>query len=143
LKALAPNRFRLAVAPVDFTFEAGRPGDRIKLTVGAEDGKPDAFSAVPPFAPSEAELQEYAGAYSSEEIDPLYTLKVEQGRLVIHRLKDEPDKLLPVTRDVFLTSGATVRFMRGAKGEINGFLLTTGRIRNMRFNRGRLAIAAL
>ena len=142
LKALGQNRFRLAVAPVEFTFEAGRPGDAIKLTVKPEDGKADEFSAVPPFAPSEAELHEYEGTYSSEEIDPLYALSVEQGQLVLRRLKSQPDKLLPLTRDVFLASRATLRFTRGAKGEITGFLVTTGRILNMRFSRGRPAIAA-
>lgn len=145
LRALAPNRFRLAAAAVDITFETVEPSDPMQFTLEPEDGQPEVFRAVPPFVPSEVELQEYAGAYSSEEIDPLYTLKLEQGGLVLHRLKASPDSLLPVTRDVFFlrASRASVRFTRSDDGEITGFLLTTGstRTRNVRFDRDRPAIA--
>ena len=142
LKALAPNRFRLVIAPVDLTFETAKPGDPIKLTIKSEDGKPDVYTSVPSFTPAETQLKSYAGIYSSEEIDPLYTLKLEESKLVLHRLKADPDKLMPVTPDLFLASVGSIKFTRDAKGEITGFLLTTGRIRNMRFIKGRPAIAA-
>jgi hypothetical protein len=61
---------------------------------------------------------------------------------VLHRLKADPDTLLPVTRELFAGSVGSVKFTRGAKGEITGFLLSTGRIRNLRFTKGRPAIAA-
>jgi CubicO group peptidase (beta-lactamase class C family) len=142
LRALAPNRFRLAIAPVYLTFETAKPGDPIKLTINSGDGKPDAYNSAPPFTPSETQLKSYAGAYSSEEIDPLYTLKLEEGHLVLHRLKAGPDKLMPVTPNLFLASFGSIKFTRDGKGEISGFLLSTGRIRNLKFIKGRPAIAA-
>ncbi|WP_348263533.1 serine hydrolase [Telmatobacter sp. DSM 110680] len=142
LKALAPNHFRLAVAPVDLTFDTPKPGAPAQLTIKSEDGKPDVSTAVPAFTPSESDLIEYAGAYSSDEIDPLYSLKIEEGKLVLHRLKADPDKLMPVTRDLFASSLGSIRFTRTPKGEIGGFLLTTGRIHNLRFSKGRPAIPA-
>ncbi|HEY2469089.1 MAG TPA: serine hydrolase domain-containing protein [Terracidiphilus sp.] len=142
LMPLAPNHFRLMVAPVDFTFDAPEGKNPARITIKSPDGKPDVNSAVTPFTPSEADLKPYAGTYSSEDIDPLYTIAIEKGKLVLHRLKNDPDKLMPVTPDLFVASLGSIRFTRSAKGEITGFFLTTGRIRNMRFTKGRPAIAA-
>jgi CubicO group peptidase (beta-lactamase class C family) len=142
LKALAPNHFRLVDAPVDLVFDKDKGGTPTRLTIKPEGNKPDIFTAVASFTPSENDLKEYAGIYSSEEIDPLYTLKIEEGKLVLHRLKNDPDKLTPATRDLFTSSAGSIRFTRSPEGEITGFLLSTGRIHNLRFTKGRAGIAA-
>ena len=142
LKALAPNRFRPPFGPFDFTFDVPQSKDPARLTIQWNVEKPDVYNAVSPFTPSEAELKAYAGAYSSEEIGPLYTLTIEGGKLVLHRLKADADTLQPVTRELFAASVGSIKFTRGPKGEITGFLLSTGRIRNLRFTKGRPAIAA-
>jgi hypothetical protein len=87
-------------------------------------------------------LKDYAGIYSSEEIDPLYELKLEQGGLVLHRMKNKPDALQPITRDLFAGSIGSIRFTRNTQGEISGFVLSNGRILNFRFEKGRQAIPA-
>ena len=155
VKALSDNQFHLLISPVDFTFLPTRPGAPLSFTIKHEDGKIETFAAVPTFAPLPAQLDEYAGVYSSAEIDPLYELKVEnvhvarsdppdpdQPRLVLHRLKNDPDPLRPVARDFFAASVGKIRFTRNAKGEVDGFLLSTGRVNNLRFIKGRPAIAA-
>ena len=142
LKPLAPNHYRLTIAPIDFTFDPSTGKNPASLTVKSTDGKPDVYNGVTPFNPSESDLKPYAGVYSSEEIDPLYTLTIEKGKLVLHRLKADPDPVMPITRELFATSLGSIRFTRGSNGEITGFLLTTGRIRNLRFTRGRPAIPA-
>ena len=142
LVPVAPTRFHLAIAPVDLTFDAPKGTDPARLTVKYADGKPDIHSEVVPFTPTEADLKPYTGAYSSQEIDPLYTFTIENGKLVLHRLKADPDVLVPVTPELFLASVGSIRFTHGDKGEITGFKLSTGRIRNMRFTKGRAAIAA-
>ena len=155
VKALSENQFHLLVSPVDFTFLPAKPGAPPSFTIKQEDGKIETFAAIPPFAPLPAQLAEYAGVYSSPEIDPLYELKVEnvhvagwdppqpdQPRLVLHHLKNDPDPLRPVARDFFAASVGKIRFTRNAKGEVSGFLLSTGRVNNLRFIKGRPAIAA-
>lgn len=141
LTPLGPNHFHLADAPVDLTFDASKD-KATRLTIKYPNNKPDINNAVVPFAPSEADLKPYSGVYSSEEIDLLYTLSIENGKLVLHRLKADPDTLMPVTPELFVASVGNIRFTRRASGEITGFLLSTGRIRNMRFTKGRPAIAA-
>jgi len=140
LRARDESHFRLVNAPVDLTFEAPAGGP-MKLVLKPEWDKASTFSAVESFAPTAAELSQYAGIYSSEEIDPLYEIKVVDGGLVLNRLKNKPDKLMPVTRELMIASVGNLRFTRDAKGEIDGFKLSTGRILNMKFRRGRPAAA--
>jgi CubicO group peptidase (beta-lactamase class C family) len=152
VKAIGENQFRLLVQPVDFTFLPAQPGTPLQFTLKHEDGKTETFSAVPAFAPTQAQLAEYAGVYSSAEIDPLYEIKMghvhvvgdgpehEHDGLVLIRLKNDPDPLKPVTQDLFAANVGKIRFTRDAHGRVNGFLLTTGRVINLRFVRGRPAI---
>jgi len=142
LKALSASRFRLLIAPVDFTFDDAKSGDPVKLTLKSEDGKPDVFASVPAFTTSETELKNYAGVYSSPELDPLYEIRVEESKLVLHRLTHKLDTLEPVTRDFFVGSLGSIRFTRDSRSEVAGFALGTGRIRNLRFTKGRPAIPA-
>jgi CubicO group peptidase (beta-lactamase class C family) len=145
--AVSETRFRFLLAPVDFTFLPASPGASEKLTIKQPDGKIETFSADPSFAPSPAQLAEYAGIYSSPEIDPLYELKIEsvpngEERLVLHHLKSSPDTLHSVTRDFFTADIGKIRFTRDSKGVITGFLLSTGRVIDLRFERGRPAVPA-
>jgi hypothetical protein len=136
LKALSETDFRLVIAPVDFKFESVKPGGPLRLIEKQGDGKPEVFESVPQFTPSADELNHYAGVYHSEEIEPLYEIKLEDGKLVLHRLKNKPDTLRPITHDLFAGSVGTIRFRRNAQGQVAGFALNGGRVRNFQFQRG-------
>ena len=151
VKPISESQFDVIDPPATITFLGTRSGTPLRFRI-TEDGKIDTYSEVPTFAPSASELAEYAGTYSSPEIDPLYELKVEdihvagtpsnQDRigLVLSRLKNGPDPLQPVTKDFFTAGVGKIRFMRDSKGVISGFLLSTGRDLDLRFERGRPAI---
>lgn len=116
-----------------FNTEGGGTTRRLLSSFG--DAKPDVFEAVTPFTPNAAEMGEYVGKYVSEEIEPIFRVTVQDGKLVLVRLKRKSDTLEPRTRDVFSGEIGTIRFTRGANQKITGFLLSTGRIRNFRFTR--------
>jgi CubicO group peptidase (beta-lactamase class C family) len=144
VEAIGEDHFRLTIGPDEFTFSPARTGAPLQLTIRHEGGKIETFSAVPAFAPTEAQLAEYAGIYSGREIDPIYELKIEsgtngKGSLVLRRLKNGPDTLHPVTRDFFTGDVGKIRFTRNSKGVITGFLLSTGRVIDLRFDLGRPA----
>lgn len=153
VQAISENRFRLAIASDEITFLPGRAGAPVQLSIQHDDGKVETFAAAPAFAPTAAELGEYAGTYSSREIDPLYTIQFghlhvsgagpehEHDGLVLMRLKNDPDPLRPVTRDFFAADVGKIRFTRDASGKVDGFLLTTGRVIDLKFERGRAGIA--
>ena len=85
--------------------------------------------------PEIRQLAGYVGKYVSEEIPIPYHLALEDGALVLRRLKSPPETLEPTELDTFRGPIGTVRFARDADGTITGFALSTGRIRNLRFGK--------
>jgi hypothetical protein len=57
----------------------------------------------------------------SEEIEPIYRVAVQDGKLVLLRLKNDPDTLEPRTRDVFSGEVGTIRFTRDSNNHASGF----------------------
>ena len=105
------------------------------LELSLHGGKPDTFESVTAFDPTAAEMAEYAGAFVSEELDPVYRIALQDGKLALTRLKHKPDTLRPATRDVFFGEIGTLHFTRDAHQNISGFMLDAGRIQNFRFTR--------
>ena len=136
MNALSENDFRLAIAPVNFKFEASKPGGPLRMILKGSEGKPEVFEAVPAFTPTASELSSYVGSYYSEELEPIYAVKVDDGKLTLHRLKNKPDALRPIARDLFAGSAGSLRFKRDAQGQVSGFVLNGDRVRNMRFQKG-------
>ena len=139
LKPVSGTLFHLAEVPfgdeVNLHFEPGAGDKPRRLLESFGDGKPSVFESVTPFTPSVAERAEYAGNYVSDEIDPVFRMIVQDGKLVLTRLKHKPDSLEPRTRDVFSGEIGTIRFARDSNHRVSGFQLSTGRIRNFRFTR--------
>jgi CubicO group peptidase (beta-lactamase class C family) len=139
LKPVSETFFHIADVPwgdqANLHFEPAAGNNPRRLLNSFGDGKPGVFDSVAPFLPSAAESDEYAGNYVSEEIEPIYRVAVQDGRLVLMRLKRDPDTLEPRTRDVFSGEVGTIRFTRDSNNHVSGFLLSTGRIRNFRFMR--------
>jgi CubicO group peptidase (beta-lactamase class C family) len=134
--ALDENHFRRVYPPaVEFQFETSPAGGPLRLVVTPAGAKPVAYDAVAWFTPSAGELKEYAGIYRSDEIDSFYEIRIEQNRLVLHRLKNKPDNLAPLGRDLFDTRLGMIQFKRDGKGAVSGFNLSNGRVINLRFDR--------
>jgi len=136
MNALSENDFRLATAPIDFKFEPLKPGGPLRLIVKHGEEKPEVYEAVSPFTPSTSELSSCVGFYYSEEIEPIYVMKIDDGKLVLHTLKNKPDTLRPITPDLFAGSIGTIRFKRNAQRQVSGFVLNGDQVRNMRFQKG-------
>jgi hypothetical protein len=139
LKPVGGTHFHLAEVSfgdqVNLTFEAAGQDKPRRLLDAFGDGKPTVFESVETFAPSAAMLAEYAGEYTSEEIDPVYRVILKDEKLTLERLKHKPTALEPCVRDTFSSSLGTIRFTRDASQHVSGFVLNGGRIRNFRFTR--------
>lgn len=136
LMALSDSRFQLVAYPVKFTFSdpAGGAPQRISVQSPGNE-KPDVYELVPEFKPNPGELAAYAGSYVSKEIDPVYRIVVDNGGLVLKRLKSKPQKLDPVLPDYFLGLNGNVHFQRDPAGNVTGFVLNAGRIKNFHFSK--------
>lgn len=139
LKPANETLFHLADLPfgdqVNIRFEPAAKEKTWRIVQSFGDGKPSIFEAVTEFTPNAQELAEYVGAYGSEEIDPIYRITIQDGKLMLLRLKHKPVQLTSNVQDVFSSSAGTVRFTRDSKRKVNGFRLSSGRILNFRFAR--------
>jgi hypothetical protein len=130
LTPLSESRFRLTVAPVTIVFEEAS----LRLqSDGAATA--DLFARVAEFKPRSDQLAAFAGDYRSAEIDPVYRITVENGGLVLKRLKSKPEKLEPTVQDHFMGLDGDIHFERDSAGQITGFVLDSGRIKNFHFQK--------
>jgi len=120
---------------LDLHFVAGSGDKPAHIEQSWDGGTPDVYELVAAVNPSPEQLGEYAGEYVSDEIDPLYRLKVEGDKLTLRRLKQKPDSLQPATQDVFTGKLGTLRFTRDSSHRVSGFVLDAGRIQGFRFKR--------
>jgi hypothetical protein len=136
LKPVGENRFRLNGPPITLEFKRSTSGGPLTMSFqrdGADHA--DTLEAMPEFKPGKELLTAFAGPYRSEEVEPVYRLAVEDGSLVLKRLKSKPDKLVPTITDYFSSSSGSLHFVRDAEGQVVGFILNAGRIRGVKFKK--------
>jgi CubicO group peptidase (beta-lactamase class C family) len=137
LMQFAPAHFHVADESwgdqMDLHFIAADGGKPRRLEESFDGDKPKNFEEVKVAQLSDAELADYAGAYVSEEIDPVYRIVVQNGMVILTRLKHSPDVLRPAAHDVFVGDIGKVRFTRDANQHVSGFVLDADRIRNFSF----------
>jgi CubicO group peptidase (beta-lactamase class C family) len=97
------------------------------------------LQAIVPFTASKDALARYAGAYASPELGVGYRIAVESDALALHAPHLPADRLRPTIRDEFESPalGITLRFTRGAGGQMTGFTVATDRTQGLRFDRVR------
>ena len=83
---------------------------------------------------SEEQLAQYAGIYYSVELDVRYEIAPRDGSLVLMRRKFSDRELTASGEDLF-EAGNRLQFTRDATGRVDGFDLSTGRVRNLRFEK--------
>jgi hypothetical protein len=87
-----------------------------------------------PARPSPAALAAYAGRYVSEELGATYSVSAADTALRFQTGVTEPFTALPAYGDTFL-GRAMVEFTRDSSNRITGLLMSTGRVRKIRFTR--------
>jgi CubicO group peptidase (beta-lactamase class C family) len=89
-----------------------------------------------PYTPSVVELQAFTGRYYSPELETLYTLVLDGGRLVARHRRHGDVPLIPRQANEFqggMAWMARVVFERGADGGVTGMRISnaSGRLRNL------------
>ena len=137
LKSIGPGRFRSLDAPIDLELEFQRPSpDRpLVLQLGVEGQSPISLETIEPVSLTIDQLSEFGGNYYSPDLQALYQLFLHDGKLFL-RLKNNPDaEVVPVLKDLFRVEGKNLTFSRNSQKQVTGFVLSSGRIRNLRFAR--------
>jgi CubicO group peptidase (beta-lactamase class C family) len=146
---VAGNRLRqvdgpalVAVSDREFTSASGRtrllfdmtPAGRVsRVKVWVDDS--DTTDYLPAGDPKMASLWDYEGAYASADADVELSVRAEKDTLVVSSRPNTRIVLRPVYNDGFTAMGSTFKFTRGTSGRVDGFLLTSGRARRLRFDR--------
>jgi hypothetical protein len=104
----------------------------IYLGLPPEADKDDEQPEPAVYAPDEVES--YGGVYESPELGLSWTLAAGKA-LLLKRGRFEDETLEPVSKDEFRSSLGTIRFQRGDSGEVTGFTISTGRTRNLRWEK--------
>jgi CubicO group peptidase (beta-lactamase class C family) len=130
-------KFFLKTADVQVQFHPEKDGYVERLTVVAEGetikGK---RSKVKELAPEQ--MREYAGDYYSGELDTTYKIVLQDDKILARHRRHGDIPLVRTKEDVFTGRRwffHKVQFVRNEKNQIAGFLLTGGRVRNLRFER--------
>jgi hypothetical protein len=137
LEALSDKRFRFPnVGEIDF----GDDGNiRIIERASGARLRPRSvpYTRVPQSKANAADLREFAGEYSSEEMYVPYYVTLASDGLVLHPPKMLPSTLSPLSKDVFFCDGMRLRFTRDTKGAVTGFLMSGrwNRVQNLKFER--------
>ena len=132
LQPVDNSRFTIFGTPVEFVG----PPDGIPVAFKVEAFR-DSMARLPAYRPMPRELAQFAGVYWSDELRVSYRVAVKDSALVVHPFKHEAQPLRPSYADAFVGGRiGTVRFVR-TKGAVTGFRLTSGRVRNVHFEKGK------
>ncbi|MBE0595359.1 MAG: beta-lactamase family protein [Gemmatimonadales bacterium] len=130
LVPVAPDRFILREAPVEFRFAGDARQTRVTLL---QSGNERAYVRVDAARYAAGALEAFVGVYHSEELGVDYHVVLSDGGLRAQRGRGDPMPLLPTVADEFMLDGDVVRFERDADQRPSAFVLDAGRVRGMRF----------
>jgi hypothetical protein len=132
LHAVTNDRFLIGEYPAEMQFSPGKNG-LLSMKMGTPGEKMREFEQLAPYTLPDKQRAEYVGNYRSVEIDPVYRIVEENGKLVLKRLKHDPQALTAVTPDLFQVEMGAVQFQRDGKKNVVGMKVSTGRIRDLEF----------
>ncbi|HEY3203571.1 MAG TPA: serine hydrolase domain-containing protein [Thermoanaerobaculia bacterium] len=143
LTAVSPNRYVVEgyhpPRSREVTFEAvsGSARPRMRIVTRQENGEEERelFEPVETWTPTAAQLNDFAGTYTSEELETAWRLTAEDGKLLIRHRGLPAKPLTPTITDGFTLEGMNITFTRDASKKVTGFRLDEGRVRGIAFVR--------
>jgi len=125
----------LAASGPEIVFDR-QPNSGMRLTVNFKDTAPQIFERYEPLKASAENFAQYAGEYTSAELQATYRFAVKDGKLTLATNWHELAVLEPIVLDEFQGPfGTAIVFRRNAAGDITGCDLFAGRVRNIAFTK--------
>ena len=139
LAPLGQNRFLMLGVRnrIEIAFTSPRHDAPMQMFVTVDGGKPSVREPVKPASYEPKQVAAFAGRYYSEELDMTYTI-IPQGDKLLFRTGNWGDFLLsPRFVDSFanLEEMGSLMFTRDSKNRVSGFVIRSGKVRNLRFNK--------
>ncbi len=133
---LSETTFFVKEANSEVTFERDEKGNVARFAMKSPSQSQSAKRLSSPA--TAAQLTQFAGDYYSPELGTSYKLVVTDGKLVAQHRRHDDIPLTELEGDLFSSNRwffQTVQFTRDSEKRITGFRLTSGRARNVRFDR--------
>jgi CubicO group peptidase (beta-lactamase class C family) len=129
------------LTPSTFEFVPASPGHPREWHVTGEFGSlRGALQQQAPFRPAAADLRAFVGDYRSAEILASYDIVLRDSDLAIQPPGGAEVRLRPLGQDTFASDGfGVLRFLRGTRGDVEGFSMNRSNLRGLRFDRFRPA----
>ncbi len=128
--------FFVKEANSEVTFERDEKGNVVRFAMKSGTQNQSAKRLNAPA--SAAQLTQFAGDYYSAELGTSYTMVVKDGKLIAQHRRHDDISLTELDGDLFSGNRwffQTVQFTRDSEKRITGFRLSSGRARNVRFDR--------
>jgi hypothetical protein len=127
-------------ADSEVIFERDEKGNVVGFAMkrGSQSQSAKRLNASPATA---TQLIQFAGDYYSPELGTTYTLVVKDGKLVAQHRRNDDISLTELNGDLFAGNRwffQTVQFARDNEKRITGFRLSSGRARNLRFDKHKV-----
>ncbi len=128
--------FFVKEANSEVTFERDEKGNVVRFAMKSGTQNQSAKRLGAPALP--AQLTQFAGEYYSPELGTSYTMVLKDGKLVAQHRRHDDISLTELDGDLFSGNRwffQTLQFTRDNEKRITGFRLTSGRVRNLRFDK--------
>ena len=135
LVPISNNEFQMMNVPVDLRVSFENVDKARRMIVVIDGGDPIISDEFTPPNYKETDLEQFAGTYYSPELSTSYKLVIKDKKLVVTHPRLSDSDLESLKIDMFSNNGASVNFKRNDQKEITGLSVTTGRVRNLWFEK--------
>jgi CubicO group peptidase (beta-lactamase class C family) len=140
--ALAPlgaNRFQMLGVRnrIEIVFKSSRPNAPRQMLLTVDGGKPSVHEPVVPASYTPRQLNEFAGAYHSPELNSTFSIATQGDKLLLRTGNWGEFALTARFHDSFANPEefGSIMFTRGRRNIVTGFVLRSGKVKNLRFDK--------
>jgi CubicO group peptidase (beta-lactamase class C family) len=137
LQAKSDTEFVIEQYGVKIVFDNTNRDTVTQLTF-TQGGQKMVAPRAKPFDIGSIDLSKYTGTYFSPELQTSYTLVVKNDTLVANHIRHNPAKMRPVGKEAFTSDVwymSKFDFIRDEEERITGFKVSSGRVKNVVFNK--------
>jgi hypothetical protein len=128
--------FNIPNSSSTLTFSGDSSNATLEMSIEGAGSK--SYKKINKITLSTLALEEYKGDFYSSELDTKYNVSRKVSSLQIKIPKNDEVKLITLQKDIFITDNYIIRFQRNKKNKIEGFFLSSGRVRNLYFEKKQL-----
>ncbi|MEH6536168.1 MAG: serine hydrolase domain-containing protein [Psychroserpens sp.] len=131
------SKFKMLNVQVDLVAEFVYKKNRLdKMIVTVDEDAPTIMEAFETFIPTTDNKKSYVGTYYSPELETQYRFYLEKDKLKWRHIRHGEYEVEFIGEDILqMIPGVVIKVKRNPKGQVEGFYLSNGRVRNLWFEK--------